>query len=158
MFRTLAIAAATATLAAPAFADGHAVDLTASGDVAEGEKAFRQCISCHVVVDDAGETLAGRNARTGPNLYGIVGGKFGQIDDFRYSDINQLAADSDVVINEEVFVTYVQDPTGYLREVTGDGGRSKMTYKVRKEEDAVNLYAYLASIATNPEAAAADGS
>ena len=48
----------------------------------------------------------------------------------------------------------MQDPTGYLREITGDKGRSKMTYKVRKEEDALNLYAYLASIATNPEAAA----
>ncbi|KIC47809.1 c-type cytochrome [Tateyamaria sp. ANG-S1] len=142
MFRTFAIAAATATLAVPAFADGHA----ASGDPAEGEKAFRQCVSCHVVQNEAGDTLAGRNARTGPNLYGIVGGKFGQVEDFRYSDINQLAADADTTITEEVFVAYVQDPTGYLRELTGDNGRSKMTYKVRKEEDAVNLFAYLASL------------
>lgn len=143
MFRTLAIAATTATLAVPAFADGHA----ASGDPAAGEKAFRQCISCHVVQNEAGDTLAGRNAKTGPNLYGIAGGKFGMVEDFRYSDINQLAAEmEDLVITEEVFVTYVQDPTAYLREVTGDNGRSKMTYKVRKEEDAVNLYAYLASL------------
>ncbi|APX14176.1 c-type cytochrome [Tateyamaria omphalii] len=158
MFRTLAIAAATATLAVPAFAEGHSVDLTATGDVAEGEKAFRQCISCHVVQNEAGDTLAGRNAKTGPNLYGIIGGKFGMVEDFRYSDINQLASEMDVVINEEVFVVYVQDPTGYLREITDDNGRSKMTYKVRKEEDAVNLYAYLASIATNPEAATDEGS
>ncbi|WP_299146326.1 c-type cytochrome [uncultured Tateyamaria sp.] len=141
MFRTLAILA-TATLAAPAFADGHA-----SGDAAAGEKAFRQCISCHVVVDDAGETLAGKKAKTGPNLYGIVGGNFGMVDGFRYSDINQLAAGmEDLKVSEEVFVAYVQDPTGYLREATGDKGRSKMTYKVRKEEDAVNIYAYLASL------------
>ncbi|WP_299209888.1 c-type cytochrome [uncultured Tateyamaria sp.] len=143
MFRTLAIAATTATLAVPAFADGHA----ASGDVAEGEKAFRQCISCHVVQNEAGDTLAGRNAKTGPNLYGIAGGQFGMVEGFRYSDINQLAAEmEDLVITEEVFVAYAQDPTAYLREVTGDKGRSKMTYKVRKEEDAVNLYAYLASL------------
>ncbi|WP_299658031.1 cytochrome c family protein [uncultured Tateyamaria sp.] len=142
MFRTLAIAAATATLAAPVFADGHA-----SGDAAEGEKAFRQCISCHVVQNEAGDTLAGRNAKTGPNLYGIVGGQFGMVEDFRYSDINQLAASMEgLEITEEVFVAYVQDPTAYLREVTGDKGRSKMTYKVRKEEDAVNIYAYLASL------------
>lgn len=158
MFRTLAIAATTATLAVPAFADGHAVDLTASGDVAAGEKAFRQCISCHVVQNADGETLAGRNAKTGPNLFGIVGNQFGMIDGFRYSDINQLAAAmEDLVVNEDVFVAYVQDPTGYLREATGDKGRSKMTFKVRKEDDAVNLYAYLASIATNPDAAG-DGS
>ena len=143
MFRTLAIAATSATLAVPAFADGHA----ASGDAAAGEKAFRQCISCHVVQNAEGETLAGRAAKTGPNLFGIIGGQFGKVEDFRYSDINQLAADmEDLVVNEEVFVAYVQDPTGYLREVTGDKGRSKMTYKVRKEEDAVNIYAYLASL------------
>lgn len=146
MFRTLAIVAAT-TLALPAFADGHSVDLTATGDVAEGEKAFRQCISCHVVQNDDGEVLAGKKAKTGPNLYGIVGHQFGKVDGFRYSDINQLAAEMEgVVVNEEVFVAYVQDPTAYLREVTGDKGRSKMTYKVRKEEDAINLYAYLASL------------
>lgn len=152
MFRTLAIVAAT-TLALPAFADGHSVDLTATGDVEAGEKAFRQCISCHVVQNDEGEVLAGRNAKTGPNLYGIIGNKFGSVEDFRYSDINQLAASmEDVIVNEEVFVAYVQDPTAYLREVTGDKGRSKMTYKVRKEEDAVNLYAYLASLSPAPEA------
>lgn len=150
MFRTLAIVAAT-TLALPVLADGHSVDLTASGDVAAGEKAFRQCIACHVVVNDEGETLAGRNGKTGPNLYGIVGHHFGKVEGFRYSDINQLASDVDgLVVNEEVFVAYVQDPTGYLRDVTGDKGRSKMTYKVRKEEDAINLYAYLASLSPAP--------
>lgn len=147
MFRTLAVVAAT-TLAMPVFADGHA-----SGDVAAGEAAFRQCVSCHVVENEAGETLAGRNAKTGPNLFGIVGNHFGTVEDFRYSDINQLAKDmADLLVTEEVFVAYVQDPTGYLREATGDKGRSKMTYKVRKEEDAINIFAYLASLSPAPEA------
>lgn len=156
MFRTFAILAAT-TLALPAFADGHGADLTATGDAAAGEKAFRQCTSCHVVVDEDGNKLAGKNGKTGPNLYGIVGNHFGKVEDFRYSDINQQAATlEDVVVNEEVFVAYVQDPTGYLREVTGDKGRSKMTYKVRKEEDAKDIYAYLASLSPAPEAEAAE--
>ena len=146
MFRSLAFVAAT-VVAAPAFADGHA-----SGDAAAGEKAFRQCTSCHVVVNDEGETLAGKKARTGPNLWGIVGGPFGSVDGYKYSDINQLAASmEDLVVTEEVFVAYAQDPTAYLREVTGDGGRSKMTYKVRKEEDALNIYAYVASLMPAPE-------
>ena len=152
MFRTLAIVAAT-TLALPAFADGHSVDLTATGDAAAGEKAFRQCVSCHVVENGDGEKLAGKNGKTGPNLFGIIGQKFGQIDGFRYSDINQVAAADDaLIVNEEVFVGYVQDPTAYLREATGDKGRSKMTFKVRKEEDALNIYAYLATIAIAPDA------
>ena len=146
MFRSLALVAAT-TLAAPAFADGHA-----SGDAAAGEKAFRQCVSCHVVVNDDGETLAGNKARTGPNLWGIVGGPFGSVEDYKYSDINQLAASMEgLVVSEEVFLAYAQDPTAYLREVTGDKGRSKMPYKVRKEEDALNIYAYLASLMPAPE-------
>ncbi len=141
MFRTLAIVAAT-TLAAPAFADGHA----ASGDAAAGEKAFRQCISCHVVVNDAGETLAGNKAKTGPNLYGIAGRVAGSVEDFKYSDLIMVANAQGIVFDEANFVGYVQDATEWLRETTGDGGRGKMTYKVRKEEDAVNLYAYLASL------------
>lgn len=142
MFRTLAIVAAT-TLAAPAFADGHA----ASGDAAAGEKAFRQCVSCHVVINEAGETLAGKNAKTGPNLYGIAGRTAGSVEDFKYSDLIVLAGEKGIIFDEASFVAYVQDPTGWLREVTGDNGRGKMTYKVRKEEDAVNLYAYLFSLA-----------
>ncbi|MEL6619678.1 MAG: c-type cytochrome, partial [Pseudomonadota bacterium] len=91
MFRPLALVAAT-TLAAPAFADGHA-----SGDAAAGEKAFRQCISCHVVVNDEGETLAGRKAKTGPNLYGVAGRALGAVEDFKYSDIIMLAGEQGVV-------------------------------------------------------------
>ena len=150
MFRSLAIVAAT-VLAAPAFADGHAVDLTPTGDAAAGEKAFRQCISCHVVVNDEGETLAGRKSKTGPNLYGVVGSTAGSVEGFKYSDIIMLAGEQGVIYDEASFVGYVQDPTGWLREVTGDNGRGKMTFKVRKEEDAVNLYAYLASLAPLPE-------
>ena len=45
-------AAATALLAGPVFADGHA----ATGDAEAGERQFdRQCIACHVIA----------NARTG---------------------------------------------------------------------------------------------
>ncbi|MEO0860361.1 MAG: cytochrome C [Pseudomonadota bacterium] len=131
-------------LAAPAFADGH---LAASGDAEAGESAFRQCQSCHVVEDASGEVLAGRAAKTGPNLYGVVGRTAGVVDGFSYSDIMVTAGEGGMIYDEATFVAYVQDPTGHLREVTGDNGRGKMSYKVRKEEDAVNLYAFLAQFA-----------
>ena len=54
----VSLALAASLLAAPAFAGGHA-----SGDAAAGEKLFNQCQSCHVVQDDDGNTLAGRNAK-----------------------------------------------------------------------------------------------
>lgn len=145
MSRKIVLAAAMTLLSAPmALADAHA----ASGDAAAGEAAFRQCVACHVVVNDAGETLAGRNARTGPNLYGIAGEAWGTGDDFRWSPGMQSLNEAGVLITEESFVAYVQDPTGYIREASGDSSaRGAMAFRVRSEEDAVNLYAYLVSLA-----------
>ncbi|MBK1635339.1 c-type cytochrome [Rhodovulum adriaticum] len=142
----LALAAAAAMSAGPALA----VDV--SGDAAAGEKAFRQCITCHVVVDDSGETLAGRNAKVGPNLYKVPGRHAGQIEGFRYSDSMSQAGENGLVWVEEEFVKYVQDPTGYLREYLGDSkARGAMTHKVRKEDEAVDIYAYLASLGVHEE-------
>lgn len=136
-------AAAAALLAAPVFADGHA----ATGDAAAGEEQFnRQCVACHVVANDDGEVLAGRNARTGPNLYGLAGATLGAVEDFRYGDAIVELGEAGTVWTEENFVGYVQDPTGWLRETLDDNrARGKMAYRVRNEEDAVNLYAYLAT-------------
>jgi len=150
MIRSLTIAATL--VAAPAFADGH---LAATGDAAEGESAFRQCQSCHVVQDADGEILAGRNGRSGPNLYGVVGRTAGVVEDFAYSDLILAAGEAGLVYDEANFVAYVMDPTPHLREVSGESGRGKMSYKVRKEEDALNLYAFLAQFGAE-EAAGED--
>ena len=117
--------------------------LAQDGDAAAGEAAFRQCQTCHVVVNEAGETLAGRNAQTGPNLFGVAGRQAGT-QEFNYSDAMVEAGEAGLTWDEESFVAYVQDPTGYLREYLDDPrARGKMTYRVRSEEDAHDLYAYL---------------
>lgn len=142
MNRFMMICAATGLMAAPAFAQD------ATGDAAAGEAAFSQCQTCHVVVDGEGETLAGRNARTGPNLYAIAGRQAGTVEDFRYSPSMVEAGEAGLAWDEESFVAYVQDPTGFLRETLDDRrARGKMAFQVRSEDDAVNLYAYLASLA-----------
>ena len=137
----LATLTAATLLAAPAFAQ-------TSGDPAAGEEAFGQCITCHVVQNDEGEVVAGRNAKTGPNLYGVALRQYGSIEDFRYSDSMLEAGEAGNVWTEANFIPYVQDPTGHLREVLDDNrARGKMTYKVRGgDEEAANLYAYLVSI------------
>ena len=137
-------AAATALLATPVFADGHA----ATGDAQAGEAQFaRQCVACHVVADADGEVLAGRNARTGPNLYGIAGRALGAVEDFRYGDAIVELGEAGTVWTEENFVAYVQDPTGWLRETLDDNrARGKMAYRVRNAEDALNMYAFLATL------------
>jgi cytochrome c len=141
------IALATGCLmAAPAFAGGHA-----SGDAAAGESVFRQCQSCHVVQDDDGNVLAGRNAKTGPNLYGLPGRVVGSVDGFRYRPSIVEVGETGEVWNEENFVAYVQDPGGWLSEKLGGNARSGMAFRLRSEEDAVNLWAYIASISPEPE-------
>jgi cytochrome c len=138
------LAAALAILAAPAFAQ----DLTPTlGDAANGEEQFnRQCVACHIVADADGNVLAGRNSRTGPNQYGLVGRAIGSAEDFSYSDGLVALGEAGEVWNEENFVGYVQDPTGWIREKLEDRrARGKMAYQVRAEQDAYDLYAYLAT-------------
>ncbi|RDC74091.1 cytochrome C [Rhodovulum sp. 12E13] len=144
MKATFAASLALASLiAAPALAQDP------SGDAESGAALFeRQCITCHVVVNDEGETLAGRNARTGPNLWEIAGRTAGTVDGFRYSNGLEALNEMGVQWTEENFVGYVQDPTPWIRE-TADSNRLRgsMTWKVRSEEEAHDLYAYLYSLA-----------
>ncbi|MCO8143851.1 c-type cytochrome [Rhodovulum tesquicola] len=141
MKNQFALAAAAALVAGPVFAQ------EASGNAEAGEKAFRQCITCHVVVNEAGETLAGRVAKVGPNLYKVPGRHAGEVEDFKYSASMTAAGEKGLVWTEEEFVKYTLDPTGYLREFLGDSSaRGAMTHKVRKEDEAVDIYAYLVSL------------
>ena len=138
-----------ALLAAPAFAEG---------DAAAGEDAFSQCQTCHIVQDDEGEILAGRNARQGPNLYNIVGRQAGSVEGFRYRPSLVEAGEEGLVWTEENLVPYLQDPNGYLREILDDNrARSGMAYRVRTEQEAMDLAAFLASVSPDaPEDEAKD--
>ena len=146
------VAAAGALLAGPALAAAH----LGSGDPEAGKAVFNQCQTCHVVANEAGETLAGRNAKTGPNLYGVVGRTAGTQAEFAagrpgYKASIIAAGEKGLVWDEATFVAYVQDPTAFLKEYLGDSkARSGMAFKVRSEEDAKNLYAFLASIGPAP--------
>lgn len=141
-------ALAIASLAAPALAQ----------DIEAGAKTFNQCQTCHVVQNDAGEVLAGRNAKTGPNLYGLPGRVVGGLEGFRYGDSIVAVGAAGQVWDEANFVEYVQDPAAYLKaKLNDDGARSKMAFKVRSPEDAANLWAFIASLSPAPAAAAAEG-
>lgn len=149
MKHTLSALFAVTALAAPAFADGHA-----SGDAAAGEAVFNQCQSCHVVQNDEGEILAGRRAKTGPNLYALPARVAGSVEGFRYRKSIVEAGEAGLMWDEASFVAYVQDPQGFLREYLDDNrARSGMSFRLRSEEDATNLWAYIASLSPAPEAA-----
>ena len=54
--KALATVAALSLLAVPAFAEG---------DAAKGEKGFKKCKSCHMIVSPEGETIV-KGGKTGP--------------------------------------------------------------------------------------------
>lgn len=147
---TMTSLAALAFCAAPAFAEG---------DAAAGEKTFNQCQTCHVVADADGKTLAGRNAKTGPNLYAVIGRKAGSYEGFNYGADMVRAGEKGLIWDEATFVEYVQDPTAFLKSYLEDNkAKGKMQFKLRKAEDAANLYAFLVSLAPPlEEATPADG-
>ncbi len=130
--------AALFCLAAPALADGHA-----SGDPAAGEKAFKQCKSCHMVAD--GDNVIVKGGKTGPNLYGIAGRTAGTVDGFKYGASLVEAGEKGLVWDAENFAEYTKDPRGFLKTYLDDtSAKSKMSFKLKK--GAEDIYAYLESI------------
>jgi len=133
--RTMTVLTAAALMASPAFA----------GDPEAGEREWRQCRACHMIVDDAGNDIQ-RGGRVGPNLYGIIGRTAGTVEGFRYSPDMEAAGAAGLEWDEETFVAYVQDPTGFLREYTGNSGaRGSMAFQMRS--GAEDMFAYLESLA-----------
>ena len=137
-------ALAFASLAVPAFAQ----------DIEAGKKTFNQCQTCHVVANEAGEVLAGRNAKTGPNLYGIVGRTAGTYPDFAYGDSIVALGASGFAWTAEDLNAYLVDPAKFLKEKSGDDkARSKMVFKLGNEKERADVVAFLATFGAAPAAA-----
>ncbi|WP_299031871.1 c-type cytochrome [uncultured Sulfitobacter sp.] len=135
-----------ALMSAPAFADGHA-----TGDAEAGEKVFNKCKACHMIQDADGNDIV-KGGRTGPNLYGVYTRVAGSAD-FKYGKSIVEAGEAGLEWNEEEFVKYVADPKKYLAEYTDNKrAKSKMAFKLRDEEDAANVWAYLVSVGPEVEA------
>jgi cytochrome c len=133
----LALALLPALAAAPAMAQ----------DVEAGAKVFAKCQTCHVIANEAGEVLAGKNAKTGPNLYGMPGRTAGTYADFKYGESIVALGATGFVWDEASFVEYVADPAKFLKTKLDDkGAKSKMSFKLGKEEDAKNVWAYIVSL------------
>ncbi len=121
-----------------------------AADIDAGASAFQsQCQNCHNVINEEGDVLAGRpNVRTGPNLYAILGRQAGVVDGFRYGASLVEAGEEGLVWDEELMTAYLQDPQGFLRETLDNNrARSQMSFRVRDEETAVNIIAFLDSLA-----------
>jgi len=135
------IAAAAALVAVPALAEGEA-------DLAKGEADFGKCKACHMIAD--GDTVIQKGGKVGPNLFAVIGRPAGSVEDFKYSKGMEEVEETGLIWDEAILVTYLADPTAWLKEASGDASaKSKMTFKLK---DGTNIAAYLASVAPPPAA------
>lgn len=144
MKTNIALVAAGLMVASPALA----------GDPEAGERVWGQCRACHMIVADDGTEIQ-RGGRTGPNLYNIIGSTAGTEEGFRYSPGMVAAGEAGLVWDEENIAAYLADPTAFLREFTGNNSyRGNMAFQLRREEQAKDMAAYLATV--SPDAPAAE--
>jgi len=137
-FSATIFALALAALAGPALAEG---------DAAAGATVFKKCQACHMVVTPDGRKLAGLSGRVGPDLYGLDGRQAGSVAEFRYSKWLKEAGEKGLDWNEDDFVAYVADPTGFLRDKLGtQAARGNMTFKLTNAQEARDVYAYINSL------------
>lgn len=132
--------------ATPLLAESHA-----SGDPEAGEKVFRKCKSCHMITDDEGNDIQ-KGGRTGPNLYAIHDRVAGSVEDYRYGASIVEAGEAGLKWDEENFVAYLEDTKGFLADyLDQNSARSKMSYRLKDEEDAKDVWAYLVSVGPEVE-------
>ncbi|GAA4227014.1 c-type cytochrome [Sagittula sp. NFXS13] len=145
----LAIALTSASTIA--MAESHA-----TGDPAAGEKVFNQCKTCHVIEDADGNAIQ-KGGKVGPNLYGVVGRTAGSVEGFRYSKYMVAAGEQGLAWDEDHFAVYVKDASAFLKDYLDDkSARGKMTYRLRDDQDALDVWAYLASVGPEPDMTDAD--
>jgi cytochrome c len=143
------IAATVGLMASPLLADGHA-----SGDAAAGADVFKKCKACHSIVDAAGEVIE-KGGRNGPNLYGLYTRVAGSDEEFgkKYGKSLVATGEAGLAWDEENFVSYVADPRKFLRTYLDDKkAKSKMSFKLKDEADAANVWAYIVSVGPEVEA------
>jgi S-disulfanyl-L-cysteine oxidoreductase SoxD len=98
--------------------------------VEAGERAWRQCSSCHLVGERA------RNG-TGPHLNGILGRAAGVGEGFRYSPQMVAAGTGGLVWTAETLDAFLENPAGLVP-------RNRMSFRgVRSADERAALIAYL---------------
>ena len=116
--------------------------VASSSALADGEKLFKRCAACH--------SLEEGKKKVGPSLFGIVGRKAGTVDGYKYSDINKQASEAGLVWTKENLVAYLEDPQKFLVAYVEAAGmepkkKTKMSFKLRKEDQRVGVVDYLAA-------------
>ncbi len=109
--------------------------MLANADVSRGERTFKgQCTTCHTIE-------AGGSNGTGPNLHNVVGADKAAHPGFNYSAALSGMEGSWTYENLNAWLT---NPSSYAR------GTSMSFAGLRRDDDRINVIAYLASNTENP--------
>jgi len=105
----------------------------AVGDATKGAKVFKKCKACHV--PDVEKN------KVGPHLVGIIGRAAGSVEGYKYSKAMKAKAGDIGNWDEANLKEFLVNPKKYL------GGRSKMSFRLKKEDQRNDVIAYLKSLA-----------
>jgi len=126
---------ASAADVAPVEAEAAPVEMAAAIDpalIAEGERAWRACATCHRIGEGA------RNG-TGPALNAIMGLPAGSIEGFRYSAQMTAAGEAGLIWTAETLDAFLENPAQVVP-------RNRMSFRgVRDAGERAALIAYIAS-------------
>ena len=119
----------------------------AQDDTAAGKEIVsKRCKTCHSVVD--GDNVVVKGGKVGPNLFGVVGRQAGALTDYKaYGDDLAALGATGFAWTEAAIFEYLEDPTNFLRShLDNPHARSKMSFKLRDEEDRKAAAHFLASL------------
>ena len=106
---------------------------SAGGDVAEGEKLFRNCSPCHSVTD--------KTNKAGPYLRGVVGRPVATAVGYAYySEAMKALGATGAVWDEATLDTFLKDPRGFVQ-----GTRMRNVPPLKRETERADLIAFLKS-------------
>ena len=98
------------------------------GDAAAGAKLFKaKCATCHTANE-------GGPNKQGPNLFGVIGRKSGQVAGFKYTKAN---TESGIEWTNQTMFDYLKDPKKYIK------GTNMAFPGFKKEADRADVVAYL---------------
>lgn len=117
-------------------------------DAEAGKAVFKKCAACHQVGPDAAN-------KTGPALNDLIGRKAGTVDGFKYRPSIVAAGEKGLLWTEEELTAYLEGPTKYLKTYLDDSNaRSSMSFKLKKEQQRLDVVAFLKSTGSEDTAAA----